>query len=639
MATNVTRLLRKYNKHLIAIFGIGLMIVFLLPSTVQQMSQQDYTKRVIGEAYGEKIRAYNLLQIQTETQLLDDLNRIFMADKPDARSPFEWRMFVRYSREPHLDYYLLVQEAREMGIDVSQDQAEQLLRESRIPGALINNLLQDRGVPLKVLRQSVADFMSVANAVESATSGVKVTEPEAEELFKLLNNQVTINLVPVSAEAFADQIAEPTETQLASYFADHQETFRYPDRVQAEYLEADVNQIKQQVKVSKDLAEQYVKEHPSEFMKTVTPTTKPGEAPATQPVQVPMAEAEALAFATDKLKATKARSIASQAMGEMYTETRRYWSQAKTNEAGVLQKPEQVADYQQLADTLSKKYHVTIVYHRTPLISYQDSRTLTGIGSAFVRENGQPLFFGDYAFRVVPFIQPPSAKQSGELRYLVPFQDSDLLSQMDQEGAAGGFYIFRVVQTDKSHLPESLAEVKAKVVRDYQLSEGYGLAKSVVEKLVEAAKTHKLDTLAKTSDKSLKKLLDTLNVKSVEPQTFSRRTFGYGGRMSAPLIQGIQENPAKFADAVFEKLWDQPTTQPSGTFTAISIPDEANRSYYVVQMVAKEPGTADEFNKIKSLLLQLMKMSRQQEFVQNWILPNNIHQRTGYQGALPEDES
>jgi hypothetical protein len=76
MASSVTRFFRKHNKKLIAIFGVGLMIVFLLPSTVNQLAKPDYTKRVLGEAYGKKIHAYDLLQVQIETHLLDSLSEI-----------------------------------------------------------------------------------------------------------------------------------------------------------------------------------------------------------------------------------------------------------------------------------------------------------------------------------------------------------------------------------------------------------------------------------------------------------------------------------------------------------------------------------------------------------------------------------
>jgi hypothetical protein len=644
MASSVTRFFRKHNKKLIAIFGVGLMIVFLLPTSIQHLAQPDYKKRVIGEAFGQKIHVYDITRMQAETSLLDSLNSILAQTNNQSRSPFQWRQFVAFSQNPELDYYLLIQEAHRMGIVVSEDKAVEILRESRIPGELVNSIVKSSGMPLRTLYQAIANFMSVANALDIVAADVKISTPELEQIYKLMSNRIKVNLIPVSAEIFVKNVPTPNDAQLTTYFAANQEKFRYPDRVQVEYLKADVNQVKSAVQISNDTAQEYIKDNPSEFMKSVMPTTKPGEKPATQPVQVKMDEKEALALAIDKLKTKKARDLIQKAMNEAYVEVKRFWSQATLDEAGVLKKPAQIADYQKLADTLSKTFHIPVVYHRTSLMSVDALRAEDGIGQSMIFEDGKPLYFSDYAFRVIPLVQPPDkkAKQKDNKRYLVTWQDSDLLRQMDRTGNIGGMYIFRVTEASKSHLPSNMMEVKDEVTKEYKLAEAFKLAKPEVDKLMALSQKQKLDTVLTSKDKkdkATKSLFSQLNIKAVEPQTFSKRTFGYTGQLMPPMLAGVHGDTAIIADTAFEKLWNQPTTQPDGQFTTILIPDEAGKSYYVLQYLEKEPATVDRFDKIKTYLLQYLLRGKQQEFVQNWLTSENIHKRAGYVSALPEDES
>lgn len=646
MATSVTRFFRKYNKRLLAIFGVGLMIVFLLPSTINQMSRRNPADEVIGQAFGEKVRGVDLQVIDMETALLDGLNRIFMGSNPDQQQqvPFNWQGFVRFSKQPELDYYLLIREAHDMGITVSLAQADTMLRETQIPDSIINAMIQQQNVPLNNLRQALANYMSVVNMLQVVSSTTKVSDMEMQNIFKLISDTMTANILPFAAENFVDQVPEPNDQELAEYFKANQEKFRYPDRVQVEYIEADVNQIKQQVQIDPSRAQQYIKNNPSEFMTTTQPTTQPGEkspATATAPVQVPMDPKQALARATDKLKTDKARQLAGNALNEALDASRKFWNNAKLDDKGIYQKPQTVSDYQKIVDEISAKNQIKLNYHRTALISKEQTRTTPGIGSAMILEQRRPLFFGEYAFRVIPLMEAPKDKYSHDTRFLVPFQDSDPLRvQMSYyDDNVKGFYFFRVIQVDPSHLPATIDEVKAEVVQAWKLEQAYKLAQTQAQKTLALANKQKLDELAKSDkDAEFKKLLEQLKINAIEPQTFARRSFGYGAQLSAPMIRTVTGDTENFADTAFDKLWNQPTTAPNGEFTSIVIPDDAGQTAYVVQLVDKTPTTIEKYNDIKQSLQQYLNQSRQQEFLQNWLMPENLHKRANFQSKLHQDE-
>jgi hypothetical protein len=647
MAMSVTKFFRKYNKRLLAIFGVALMIVFLLPSTINQMSRRDSAQDVIGEAFGQKVRIINLQQAELETSLLDGLNRLYVGNNPNQQQqqqvPFNWHAFVGLSKQPELDYYLLIQEARNMGIVVSPEQAETMLKESKIPGEIINAMLQQQNIPLNNLRYAVANYLSVVNMLQVVSANVKISDMEMQNMFKLISNTMTTNILPFSAENFVDQVPEPDAKVLADYFATNKEKFRYPDRVQVEYIGANVEQIKQQIQIDPSRAQQYINNNPSEFMTTTQPTTKPGEkspATATAPVQVPMESKQALAMAADKLKTQKAGRLANDAINEARSASTKFWNTAKLNTNGVFQKPETVSDYQKIADEFSKKHQIKLTYNRTGLISQQEAGNIPGISQTLVIEQQRPLFFADYAFRVIPLIEAPK-KFSQEARFLVLFQDSDpLRDQMSfYSGNAQEIYFFRVIKTDKSHLPASLDEVKAEVVKAWKLEQAYKIAQEQAQKTLPLAQKQKLNDLAKSGkDKEFKKLLDKLKVQAVEPQTFARRSFGRSTELSAPQIPTVTGNTENFADVAFDKLWNQPSTQPSGEFTSIVVPDSEGKTAYLVQLVNKTPVTAERYKQVQRYFMQYVNRAQQQEFLQNWLMPENIYKRANFQNKLQKEE-
>jgi hypothetical protein len=646
MATSVTRFFRKYNKRLLAIFGVGLMIVFLLPTTINQMSRRDPAKQVVGQAFGEDVRSVDLSIIGLETNLLDSLNRIYVSGNQNRQQvPFNWQGLVQFAKQPELDYLLLVREAHNMGIAVSPEQADAMLDQTKIPAEIINSMLQQQNIPLNNLRHAVADYMSVANMLQVVSASTKVSDAEMQNIFKLISDTMTVNILPFAAKDFVSQVPAPTDQQLAEYFKANQEKFRYPDRVQVEYIGADVNKIKEQVNIDPDRIKQYVDANPSEFMTTTQPAPKPGQktpATATAPVQVPMEAKEALAKATDKLKTQKAHRLASDAVTDALTASKKFWNTAAVDAYGVYTKPATVSDYQKIADEMSKKYNIKLAYQRTALISKEQADTTEGIARALVIEQRSPLFFGEYAFRIVPeFFQAPKEKHSTDKRFLVAYQDSDLLRVLMSfyDENPQGFYFFRVIATDKSHLPATLDEVKADVVNAWKLEQAYKLAQAQAQKTLALAGKQKLDELVKSGkDKEFKKLLDQLKIKTLSPTTFARRTFGRTSEPSAPMIQGVEGDTIFFADTAFDQLWNQPSTQPSGEFTSIVISDDKGQTSYVVQLLSKKPVTIERYKEIRKYLLQYINRSTQQEFMQSWLSTDNLHKRANYQSAHPEEE-
>lgn len=646
MAINITKFFRKYNKAMLAVFTIFLMVAFLLPASLKELFSSHPNKRVLGEAFGKTIHAYDLQKVSQETQTLGALNQ-FNSQNSQQGQPFPWEYFVAMApteQERLIDYYLLVEEARRMGIKVSPEQADRALSERRIPPQIINAILQGNQIPLRGLRDAVADFLSVESAFELAASAVKVSNPELEHMFKLTNDKVKVAILPVPAASFVKDVAKPSENVLADYFTQNKNKFRYPDRIQVEYLGVDVAQAKNAIEISREKARDYWTDHKAEYTKTVHPpasqpkkgTTAPASKPA--PIQVQLTFEEALPQVMDKLKTERAKELAKKAMYDAKEQAERFWRNVPADKSGVKQKPEKVADYQQLADQISKDDKIKIIYHRTPLIGQDEVNDLPGIAQSFIPEQRRPLYFGEYAFRVIPLVQPPAGKSRDQSAFIVPYQNVGLLRNMTREGDETGFYLFRVIKVDPSHLPANLAEIKDKVQQDYLLNQAYVIAKKNAEAICQAAGKQTLSDLVKSPSGDAAKVIKQLGVKTIEPQTFAQQTFSYGGRMVPPTIPQVRGNTAQFADMTFEKLWKQPTTQPDGKRTCAVVTDDAGRTAYTVQLLEKIPATQTEFNQFKGFASYFMQRTKQQEFARSWFAPESLHKRTNFVSKLSDEE-
>ncbi len=638
MAMSITKFFRRYNKHLLAIFTVFLMVVFLIPSALRQFFRPNPGKRVIAQAYNEDIRVNDRARTELETQILNYLNIPIVETKnKNRRKPFEWQMFVQRSPSPILDYYLLILEARHSGIIITNQRVDRELASRNVPPELVNRVLQSMNIPLRTLRRAVADYLAVEEAFSLAASAVKVSEPELKNLFIQTNQRIKVNIIPISADAFVDEVSAPSEKELVSHFAKNQEKFRFPNRIAVEYIEADLDDIARGIKISRIRARQYWQEHRSQFTITTIPSTQPTQPASTKPVKIQLPFEKALPLVIKKLKYAKARERALTALTEARRLADSYWRKAPIDKAGVKHRPNEVADYKKLAREFSKKYGISLKYHKTGLISLEDAYKLKGIGSAFIIEQHRPLFFPQYAFRVIPLISPPPPKVRSEQLFLSPWQDSaGLLRRIGQDRKEKGFYLFRVIKVEPSHLPKSLKEVKDKVVIDCKREKAYKIAKKYADRLKQIGEKQKFDKVDISKNKTIAKVFEKLGIKSVKPESFAKKTVSWTGRLTWPNIPEVRTDVGQFVEECFAKLWNQPTTQPNGKFTTITVDDDKAKVCYIVQFIEKKAATKKDYEHIKPFLIRYLLSMKQQDFIRVWFSPENIHQRVHFQKIVAQ---
>jgi len=560
----LTRTLRKHMKKMLVVVGVLLMIAFLLPTTIQQLARPKPGKRVIAEIYdGQEVRLGELMAVRRQTDILDRLAGALQGQT--AARMLNWRGMMRSSQqEPLMDYMLLVKEADHLGLQVSNEQIDQWLARLKVPPEMINALLRKGRLSLAMIYEAVGNLLRVQQAVTLASEAVKVSEPQLRHLFAITRNRLKVKILPLCAEAFVHNVADPDDRQLAQYFGQHQEDYRYPDKVALEYLSADIDAIAEGIKVSRQTAYNYWRNHRSQYTTTqpaattsapaTAPATGPAATTASAPVTREMSFEEARPLIEARIKRSRARERASQAIAEARTRSATLWASVQPDESGLKHRPETVSDYKALAEEISRKYNIPIKYHKTGLLDKAEAARLDGIGQSYIIEQGGRLPFSEYAFRVVPLVQPPPAKQRpSEMLILTPWQDSAGMLKADgANGEVRGYYIFRVTEVKPNYLPDSFTPVRERVEQDWKLQQAYGLAEAAAEKLKVVADRMGLAAALESDDEAVKHLKGQLrNVPAVQEDQFPRRFYMWDGRLVAPRVAGVHGDATTFVDAVF----------------------------------------------------------------------------------------
>jgi hypothetical protein len=628
---------RKHNKRLLAIFVVALMIAFLLPATIRQVGNPNVLKEAVAEAYGEPIKRGELQATSFDTDILSSL-AMAVPEENQNQGIFNWRIFVQFSQEPVMDYLLLVREAKHAGLEISQAQINQEL-EQQVPRELINAILRSRNISLDMLRDAVGNYVLVRQMADIAAGSVNVSEPELRYQFDLTNDRLNVAAVPMAAVDLISEMPDPTDQQLAAYYATHQEKFRFSDRVRVEYIGAGVDAIAKKITIAPELVEKRWGENKEKYTQPMTSTAPASEPAGTESAERIMTFDEAQPMVLEELKNEEARKVAKSMINEALRVANQPWTELKPEERNLGQ-ADKLAKYREVADTISNENKVPIVYYRSALVSRTDARELSGIGKAYLSEsNAAVMPFSEYAFRVSPLTSTQSADQTRGVSTLVPYENSRRLVTGFDPRMPEGYYFFRVVEVEPSRLPNSLDEVREAVAREWKLDRAYEQIQEKAEKLKLLAEKTKLAELIAAKKEEVEQIFGKLPIEEPLTETFARRSYGPRGELIAPVLPArIKMDNDAFAKQCFENLSKQPTTQPDGRFTTEIVEDKDGRTDYVVQLLDKEPALEKDYVQFRPWLRQLDLLSKRRDFYYQWFNPENIRLRTQYKPIALEGE-
>ena len=539
------RFFDRFGKKLLAVFGVALMIVFVLPTTALDGSGSG-GDRVVGRVTpvggGDRyaISAQDVADAAVQLQLLQSVYVSPFAGAAPGEQPQAVPLasallgpnVLRGLNDEPATYRLLLDEAARRGVAVPDTTVDQILA-----GALATppgntraepvplELLADR--PRNAIRTATSNLLLTLLAFREAGDVVKISQPLVDRTLAREFQKLDLSLVEFRADDYADRVTEPTDGQVQALFDARRADapggptadnplglgYRVPDRVKYQYVALPPGEVRRAVEASRTPFEleveatKYYQQHRGEFAAPATtqPITQPAGA-ATPGEPLPFEQVRGRAV--DRVLAPEVDRVRSAVLAEV----RQALSASADPSFAVLET---------LKAEVAQKYGVdlTVASRADAFQSSADLRAEPGIGesAAILTGPGGGMSIRPFADHALAFDDTPTptagtvtAAGSDKLTVLRPSEPL--------QGRDGTEYVFRVAAADPAHPADDLAAVRDRVVADARRIAAYELARADAEAFVALARESGVRSVAGSGDYAGKSVVRT---GPFDAQTFS----------------------------------------------------------------------------------------------------------------------
>ncbi|MFP4222678.1 MAG: hypothetical protein ACLFVN_01250 [Phycisphaeraceae bacterium] len=553
---------RKYNKIILVVGGVFLMIAFLVGQTLQQLFTPGPENPVIGTIDGEEVTARERQVAAAEIDALSKLSPIFqraaqgLTDAPEpADEPLKW--------------LLMVHDAERMGLSVSEQVVSDVFAMMGVTSdAELRRLADQAGAPDWLLRQAMRHWLLLERyqelvlgdvhidpteslalagqgmlAAPSDLRGPRLSEPLVRHALSGNFATTAATTVLIGVEPMLDDAGQPSEQQLEELYQQYRDVprgqgepygfgYRIPERVRLNWLELPRQQLLEQVSVEPIEVYEYYQDNQDEF------TTESEAAPDEAVSEGEVAEfAEVRDGIRDELRQEKAREL-----GEQIIHTAQAMLQDDVRglptQDGYRQLPEdfQPTSLEEVASEVEAQFGVRPIVHQrtddwTPV---QELTQLQGIGEAQLMQ-GQPTPFALYV---------------ASARELRPGQDNPLralglqvgVPSRPLEDVESNRYLFRLTAAEPARAPESLDEVREQVVQDWKRREAFHVLEQERDRWLAEAREQGLETVGALPGAEVVTIPPTPR-QQINPQT---------RQLMTPWLPQIGQSE-KLIDALFEQ--------------------------------------------------------------------------------------
>ena len=659
-----------------AVIGVFLMIAFVADYRVRgRMGRGGSGSDVIGRIGADTISG---LEEQNARQEWDVLNKELRAlrrmdrgfgDKPqmEVLSFTEATLFDRLSQatpQPiaamigarrivqQIDattYLLLLREARKLDIYPGRDAMQNALANIQEIGAL-DPVLRD---------QALVNWLTILAAYDRIAAAPKITPAQSLRLLARGQQEISLDLVEFPAEQFMKDVPEPTRPQLEEFFNKYRNSnsdtseggfgYRYPIRLRIQYIRIPKEKLKAAVTLEDMYS--YFRNNPEKFeaepatqpttepttrttLGPELPTTKPTTAPTTQELaKLPLAQR--WARLSDKQRDRLKDEIAQQLAEQMSNAVRQRFAADWPNFHMAARASGTTIPTEIPKTTMNAPYH-TISYllrvreavqklkesrgvmpetaEEGQLLSERQLADLPGIGPSFLFEEYRRLPFAELAVeRAEPFLTHDQHNQLMEMHEptMALFQASPPLHDN-----FGNVYIFRIIEADYSHPPQTLDEIETKVRNDWRTNEALKKARDAAKLLVESAKTRG-------------GLQQALNAANSQAKVITTGFFSEGEAAIEKYKLSNEAATTRLTKDAFsllsEKLRNN-VDHPAGVF-------EVPQAGVVIaaQLENAKPTVRDALMDLRvAYQQQLIEHIRQAEMLAQWLTPKNVEKRVNF---------
>ena len=629
-----TKYLRDNSRTLLMVFMALLLVAFLIPQSIQNWSDRGEAVRMpLGQVFGRELTSTDLQQTAADVQVLASAG----VRTPDA-----------------IDYYLLGEEAKRVGLEVGRDEVQAQLGQGQA-AVVLQGLQRSSRMSYDRIYEAFGRRDAVERLARLSACGLVDSLPRQELVYRDRTQQGVAECVVLDDKAFLHLVPEPTEEELQAFFeaakdrktnhTDEQLEFGYllPDRVRLEYLTVNPDKIRGKVTVQAAQVKRFFEENQQRYMKPDPTASQP--AAGGKPPQVPMTFDEAKDKAREDCREARAIELAQSQINDMYAEAHRPWATAARDTDGFATPPETPpVSFEELKQRFSAKLEVE--YGQTELVGSEKLATIPGLGGANMAiGRGETLRVSDLALRVKGLLakDPADGKPVLNLMEPAPVMLSQKLDPQSRKGTPHQAFLFRVMQIAPSGPPASVDDVRTQLVQDWKLMKAHELAGQHAAQLAATARDVGVRA-AVTQATELKDIL-TAAEKSPPPAADPNAT----APPAPKYVDNFQAYQAEFTrqagvvlrvgrvpdivKALFA-LADTPAAE--GARRVQTSPVARQNKWLVAEVTGVKPIFREPF---EAQLAQTLKSNWQrdiQRFATDWLTPQNIKGRTGFVPTQPD---
>ncbi len=465
------RFLRKYNKWILAVGGTLLMIVFLIPTAIQGLSQRAATSRATWATVGpngkEVVTQVELSQVREELVVVQNMQYVMPSSVGTVNQPAHW--------------YLLTREAEEAGLVPGTS-----LIYARLQDQTLRNLAAIAGTTPQVMLRTLSKIEGISRMARLYRAPGKFSDRRLRHHARRLLARVQAQIVVIEAFRVEDA-PEPDEAEIERHLAEFAELrpgegdkgFGYllPDRCKLEWLTVSADAVRRMVESGEKLNGVALRKHwrlnpDGRFPDVTDGASVPEAVRADLLEQLTQAALDRIAkFASDQLR-TLRRGLDDR---DGYLILPDDWARQRLG-------------LQPLARRIQSEFEIDLPVYQTSggdWLGPDDVAALPGIGLAGTDK------FGPTPVPLAELVA--AASEFGGSTSLIV---QEAVAGPPLRSADGDVYLFRIIATDASRPPESADEVRAEVVADLHRLTHYDALVDSIDEIEEAARSKGLLALA-----------------------------------------------------------------------------------------------------------------------------------------------
>lgn len=630
-----TKFFRKYSRSLILVFMSLLLVVFLLGDVIGQRSGGGAVSIEVGRAFGRSISTNDIESAKNKAELVSMLGfgRLPVGEEDNVRRD--------------VTVYLLIEEARQLGLVLSPEFAEMQIQRAGISSAAIDQLRERSGLSLTSLYRSISDVYAAFLLFGLQTDAAAMSLPRIETVYRDAMQNAKVKLSVIQASALTDQVAEPSEAELEAFFQAHKDQapaasrdelsfgYRLPDRIKLEYLTVDPQELLGSVRIRERDVERFFDLNRGRYIRRVPKA----DTPAGQPQQfdtVPQTFEEVRDQVREDYRQQKAIDEAARVVNTMHEAARNPWDAAPVGDDGFRNAPP-AAD-QVSFDALKQRFgrEAPVTLYQSDLISAQEFFKVPLLGAAVLTSGRQQLQASQFAFRVKGLI---SVDPNDPLPVLNVDEPSPVVVYRRRIGNTRNvepyqYFVFRVTEVEPSAPPASLDVVRSQVEQDYKLMKAYDLAREWAEKLAAKAREVGLEQAVADATELKQLIAPAATSQPSEPAdpalaAFTPRTVDMTRRTRGLPVVGFLP---QLHEEVFALL-EGTASQSSAAHKVAVVGNPPRFSWVIAEPESEEPLYAGAFQQRLPMILQQASSNEAQQIAAMWFSTQNVWARTGFEPA------